>query len=288
MSDLLLEWMSFRMSGDLADVPPDFVGGTRVQRIADDLSMAGHLEITAPSSWHIAPPVLAGFPGDAKEPATAILCGARTSGVLSRLDGACVGQPVTVKTTSVPGRPSIVSLSATAFRDLTAAADRAGLRFQKDAGFTLLACLPTIRQWPRTPCSMVAGRVDTVHRFSRSKLEWVESSLAEATQKRIGLFRIKRDWDWVTILKSGESQCAKIDDRAGRFIIAAKRRDARWDANSQTLSFPLRLYPPAIVARALVLCTGVLPAYKDRRVVFGGITPSVLRLALAVTGLKLA
>jgi hypothetical protein len=288
MSDLLLEWMSFRMSGDFADVPADFVGGTRMQRIADDLSMAGHLEITAPSSWHIAPPVLAGFPADAKEPATAILCGARTSGVLSRLDEACMGQAVTVKTTSVPGRPSIMSLSATAFRDLTAAADRAGLRFQKDAGFTLLACLPTIRQWPRTPCPMVAGRVDTVHRFSRSKLEWVESSLAEATQKRIGLFRIKRDWDWVTILKSGESQCAKIDDRAGSFIIAAKRRDARWDANSQTLSFPLRLYPPAIVARALVLCTGVLPAYKDRRVAFGGITPSVLRLALAVTGLKLA
>lgn len=288
MSDLLLEWMSFRMSGDLADVPADLAGGTRLQRIADDLSMAGHLEIAAPSSWHIAPPVLAGFPGDAKEPATAILCGARTSGVLSRLDEACMGQAITVKTTSVPGRPSIVSLSATAFRDLTAAADRAGLRFQKNAGFTLLACLPTIRQWPRTPCPMVAGRVDTVHRFSRSKLEWVESSLAEATKKRIGLFRIKRDWDWVTILKSGESQCAQIDDRAGRYIIAAKRRDARWDANSQTLSFPLRLYPPVIVARAFVLCTGVLPVYKDRRVVFGGITPSVLRLALAVTGLKLA
>jgi hypothetical protein len=112
--------------------------------------------------------------------------------------------------------------------------------------------------------------------------------LAEATQKSIGLFRIKRDWDWVTILKSGESQIARIDDRAGRFIIAAKRRDARWDADSQELSFPLRLYPPAIVSRAFVLCTGVLPIYKDRRVVFGGITPSVLRLALAVTGLRLA
>ena len=288
MSDLLLEWMSFRRSGDLADVPADFAGSTRVQRIADDLSMAGHLEMTALSSWRIAPPVLAGFPGDAKGPATAILCGARTSGVLARLDAASTGQAVTLNTTAVPGRPSIVSLDAASARDLMAAADRAGLRFQRDAAFTLLACLPTIRQWPRTPCPMVAGRVDTVHRFSRSKLEWVESSLAEATQKRIGLFRIKRDWDWVTILKSGESQCAKIDDRAGRFIIAAKRRDARWDANSQTLSFPLRLYPPAIVARALVLCTGVLPAYKDRRVVFGGITPSVLRLGLAVTGLKLA
>lgn len=288
MSDLLLEWMSFRMSGDLADVRADFTGGTRVQRLADDLSMLGHLEVTAPSSWHVAPPVIAGFPGDAKEPATAILCGARTSGVLSRLNEACTGQATTVNTTPVPGRPSIVALRGASPGDLAEVADRAGLLFQKDAAFTLLACLPTIRQWPRTPCPMVAGRVETVYRFSRSKLEWIESSLAEATTKRVGLFRIKRDWDRVTILKAGASQYARIDDRAGRFIIAAKRRDARWDANSQTLSFPLRLYPPAIVARALVLCTGVLPVYKDRRVVFGGITPSVLKLALAVTGLRLA
>ena len=288
MSDLLLEWMSFRMSGDLADVPADLIGGKRVQRITDDMSMLGHLETTGPSSWHIAPPVLAGSPGDAKGPPTAILCGARTSGVLARLNEACMGQAVTVGTTPVPGRPSVVALSAASSRDLAAAAARAGLRFQKDAGFTLLACLPTVRDWPRTPSPMVAGRVDTVLRFSRSKLEWVESSLANATEARIGLFRIKRDWDWVTILKSGESQYARIDDRAGRFIVAAKRREVRWDSTAQTLSFPLRLYPPAIIARAFVLCTGVLPVYKDRRVVFGGITPSVLRLALPMTGLRLA
>lgn len=286
MSDLLLEWMSFRMFGDLSEVPTDFTGGTRVQRIADDLSMLGHLEMTTASSWQIAPPVLASFPEDAKGPSTAILCGARTAGVLARLNAACTAQAITVNTIAVPGRPSIVSLSASSSRDLAAAAELAGLRLQNNAGFTLLACLPIISQWPRTPCAMVAGRVDTVLRFSRSKLEWVESSLAQATQARTGLFRIKRDWDWVTILKSGESQCARIDDRAGRFIVAAKRRDVGWDANTQTLSFPLRLYPPAIVARAFALCTGVLPIYKDRRVVFGGITPSVLRLALAVTGLR--
>lgn len=288
MSDLLLEWMSFRMSGDLADVPADFTGGTRVQRIADDLSMLGHLEMTAPSSWHIAPPVLAGLPADSCGSPTAILCGARTPGMLARLNEASMGHASAVNTITVPGRPSIVSVSGASWGDLNGIADRSGLRFQKNAGFTLLACLPTISQWRRTPCPMVGGRVDTVHRFSRSKLEWVESSLAQATQARFGLFRIKRDWDWVTILKSSELQCARIDDRAGRFIIAAKRRDVRWDATSRTLSLPLRLYPPAILARSLTVCTGVLPTYRDRRIVFGGITPSVLKLTLAITGLKLA
>ena len=43
-----------------------------------------------------------------------------------------------------------------------------------------------------------------------------------------------------------------------------------------------------IIARALILCTGTLPVYGDRRVHFRGITPAVLRMALAITGLRLA
>ena len=135
---------------------------------------------------------------------------------------------------------------------------------------------------------MVAGRVDIVRRFSRSKLAWIDATLPEATTAGSGLFRIKRDWDWVTILKSNATDCARIDDRAGRFIVAARRHQARWDAQTQTMSFPLQLYPPVIIARALTLCIGALPVYEDRYVHFHGVTPAVLRLVLAITGLRLA
>ncbi len=287
MSDPLLEWMSFRRSGDIQDIPADLAGNSRAYRIVDDLSMLGHLETTA-ASWQVAPPALAGLPGDFEQQTAAILCGARTAGVVAKLDEACHQTGAKMEATFPANRPSVVLVRAATRQALMDAATCAGLPLQRDAAFTLLACLPTLSAWPRIPCAMVAGRVDTVRRFSRSKLVWVESSLADATEARAGLFRIKRDWDWVTILKSNRVDCARIDDRAGRLIVAAKRRVARWDPKTHTLSLPLQLYPPAVVARAFVLCTGSLPAYADRRVHFRGVTPVVLGVALAVTGLRLA
>jgi hypothetical protein len=49
-------------------------------------------------------------------------------------------------------------------------------------------------------------------------------------------------------------------------------------------------FPPAAVARALTLCTGFLPRYEpaSRRISFGDIPPEILRLTLAITGLRLA
>jgi hypothetical protein len=137
---------------------------------------------------------------------------------------------------------------------------------------------------------MVGGRVDTVRRFSGSKREWVESSLAEANGVRRGFFRIKRDYDWVSILKSSPSDCAYIEDRAGRLIMASKLRLASWDSAARSFSLPIELYPPTLIARALALCTGTLPQFErsTRRISFGGVGTFMQRLALAITGLRLA
>jgi hypothetical protein len=290
MSDVLLEWMSYRTSGDVRDVPPELAEIARIYRVLDDLSMLGHVEKTDRTSWRVAPPVLAGMPGDCGGPSTAVLCGARTFGILSRLDHGCHETGTEKITIAVANRPSVIRLTAPSPAAMMATAAQAGLPLQRDASLTLLACLPAISDWPRTACAMVAGRVETVRRFSRSRLKWVESSLAEATDASRGLFRIRRDWDSVTILKSARTECARIDDRAGRLIVAAKGRHVRWDAKAGVMSFPLELYPPAIIARALSLCAGALPAYsaRDRVVRFSGVTPVILRLALAITGLRLA
>ena len=132
--------------------------------------------------------------------------------------------------------------------------------------------------------------IKAIRRFSGSRIEWVNSSLAEAAAAPRGFFRIKRDWDWVSIIKFSQSDCAYIDDRAGRMSTARKLRCASWDAVSQTFGLPVRLYPPAAIARALTLCTGKLPLFDnvERRILFGGVGPAMLRLALAITGLRLA
>ena len=290
MTDRLLEWMSFRRAGRLSDVVHDLGNAGSVRRTVDDLATLGHLELLPDASWRIAPPVLASLPNGSVGPVSAVLCGARTPEVLASLASACSRDGVQLVTETATARPSVVRVMAASISELAAVAAAAGVPIQREAAFTLLACTPTIRDWPRKPCPMVGGRVETVRRFSRSRIGWVASTLADASAARSGFFRIKRDWDWVSLLKTDVSECAYIDDRAGRLAAAAKLKAASWTAGSGTLDLPGQLFPPAPIARALTLCTGFLPQYDaaTRRISFAGIPPEVLRLTLAITGLKLS
>lgn len=290
MTDRLLEWMSFRRSGRVGDIVSALADAGAIRRTVDDLATLGHIELLAGADWKIAPPVLAMLPGRPEGGASAVLCGARTPGVLDSLVSACRSVGVQLDTQAAAARPSVIRVMAASNSGLAAAASAAGIPLQHDAALTLLACTPAIRDWPRTPCPMVAGRVETVRRFSRSRIGWIASTLAEASTARSGFFRIKRDWDWVSLLKTDVSECAYIDDRAGRLAAAAKLKAAAWTASSGALDLPAPLYPPAPIARALALCTGFLPQYDaaTRRISFAGVPPEILRLTLAITGLKLA
>lgn len=288
MTDLLLEWMSFRGAGRFDDLPAELSDRVPARRTVEDLATLGHVEAEDAASWRVAPPVLAGLPGG-EQLSGAVLCGARTPGVLGRLAAACEREGAQMSVTATPSRPSLIRVAAPSKAALAVAADAAGTAFQSDAAFTLLACTPTIRNWPRTPCAMAGGRVETVRRFSRSKISWVASTLAEANASKGGFFRIKRDWDWVSILKTGVAECAYVDDRVGRLVASAKLRAVSWDSASRTLSLPGQLYPPGTIARALTLCTGTLPRFDaaSRRICFSSVHPEILRLTLAITGLRL-
>lgn len=290
MTDLLLEWMSFRRAGRMSDVPAHLADGGAVRRTVDNFAVLGHLELLNGTSWKVAPPTLAELPTQAAHGAVAVLSGARTSGVLSSLTAACQDADAQMTTLTVANQPAVIRVTAASSAHLASVASAARIPLQHDAALTLLACTPAIRDWPRTPCIMVEGRVDTVRRFSRSRMGWVESTLAEAAAAKTGFFRIKRDWDWVSLLKTDVSQCAYIDDRAGRLAAALKLKVVSWTANSRTLDMPSRLFPPIAIARALALCTGFLPRYEaaSRRIYFCDIPPEILRLTLAITGLKLA
>ena len=49
MSDLLLEWMSFRTEGRLEELPSELIAGPP-RRMLDDLSMLGHIEMPSASA----------------------------------------------------------------------------------------------------------------------------------------------------------------------------------------------------------------------------------------------
>jgi hypothetical protein len=257
---------------------------------SSNLSALGHIEVIGGSAWRVAPPTLACIACDSSTNFSAVLCGARTPGVMLKLHAACQGAGVAVESTVQHESPSRVLVSAPSIGALAETAARAGILFQLNAGYTLLACLPSLGAWPRRPCEMPSGRVGTVKRFSGSEARWIPTTLDNAQSSAKGFYRVQRDWDWVSVLKSGVTDCAYIDERAGRLLAAAKRRHASWTAESRKLSLPARLVPPAHIARALVLCSGLLPDF-DRgttRISFSNITPQMLRLTLSITGLKLA
>jgi hypothetical protein len=232
-------------------------------------------------------PVLAGLPRDGG--IAAVLCGARTPKLLDSLAAACSAAGTHLNSERHDGRPATVMIVAASQELLADAAVRAGIPLQCDAALRILACTPSVRLWPRTPCPMVQGRVETVRRFSRSKMHWVSSTLEEAAAASAGFFRIQRDWDWVSLIKSSPQDVALIDDRAGRMSAAAKCKVVRWIPDSGTLSLPAQLYPPGIMARGMALCSGRLPRFdrETRQIAFAGVRPEHLRLFLALTGLRL-
>jgi hypothetical protein len=255
--------------------------------LVDDLVTLGHAERTGGDGWRVAPPVLAGLPREVG--AAAVLCGARTPALLASLNKASIDADANVSSVPQGRGPATIILTAPSPDALALAAQTAGVPYQQEAGLHMLACTPSIREWPRTPFPMVQGKVESVRRFSSSSLQWVACTLAEAAAATKGFFRIKRDWDWVSLLKSGPALALRIDDRAGRLAAAAKCKAVSWSRESAVLALPAQLYPPTLIARGLVLCSGHLPSF-DRASMqnsYTGIQPEHLRLILALSGLRL-
>ena len=289
MKDVLLEWMSFRGTGRVTDLPEDLIGGESPRKIVEALAVLGHVEYIDSNRWRIVPPLLAGLPEDGLV-STAVLCGARTAALLSRLKTGCAERGAEVVESPAANGPDVVRVSSPSDSVVSMVAKEMRLAFQRNSAFTLLSCTPAIRNWPRAPCPMVSGKVETVLRFSRSKLDWVDSTLDEARGSQRGFFRVRRDWDWVSIIKMGSEKSAYIDDRAGRLIVAEKLKVVSWDAEHQEFAVPMQLFPPRLIARALTMCTGIPPSYDEahRRICFSGISIEVAKLALAITGLRIA
>lgn len=45
MTDLLLEWMSFRRAGRISDLPVDLAEGGAIRRTVDHFAVLGHVEL---------------------------------------------------------------------------------------------------------------------------------------------------------------------------------------------------------------------------------------------------
>jgi len=289
MSNLLLEWMSFRTEGRKSDIPTALCA-SQIEFVLNDLELLGHIERGDEGRWKVAPPVLAGLPHEPGNEVRAILCGGRTLHLMTRLASACEQASVVLHEEPSENHPNRILISASSLRHLMELSALCGIPYQDAAGYTLLACLPRLQDWPRQPCPMMRGRVELVRRFSRSQQKWVESSHEEAIAASQGFFRLKGDYRWANIIKSSATESAYIDKKAGRLLMASKLRVVSWNSGTRQLSIPTSLYPPALITRALTLCSGLLPHYdgSKRKLTFERINPEMMRLMLEITGLRLA
>ena len=70
--------------------------------------------------------------------------------------------------------------------------------------------------------------------------------------------------------------------QVGKYIVMRRKRGLiAYDATTRALSLPASCRPPLLIERALVLCSGLLPAFdaSSRRLEYTCIPPSVARLA---------
>jgi hypothetical protein len=297
----LLLWMSVRGSGSRssfrAKVAERDDGHTRTaaaHRLAEwDLSRLGHAEFEPDADragWRIAPPVLAA--GDYQGPWRGILCGARTPSLAAALsDGAAECE---VQQRAQPAAPDVIEVVAQSARALAEVASRSGIAVQWNASLAVLATCPP----PQTglqPVPMPVGGW-TVARFSKSELAWVPSSSTEALAAKSGLFRFAAEQQPTAYILVEGGQPHSCDAAGGKYCMLSRRSRAQrrrspvlsFDAHARELAVRASCRPPLLVERALVLCSGELPAFRDRHLVYSGIDRCVAAATAAFLGLRLS
>ncbi len=247
------------------------------QRNRFALQRLGHVEFfsnEAEQGWRVVPPVVALLPSDSGE---GILCGARSSDLIERLDRV---DDVDIIRADGPGMPQRIEIRGTSHA-VALAASRLGVLVQANAATAILSAVPVVRDpaaWNRTTIPETQGW--TVHRFSSSRLGWTESTRTDATKTRTGFFRFVMKHQRFYYLRWFD-HTYRVPVQVGKYVVMRKTRDlVAYDAVTRTLSVPVSCRPPLLIERALILCAGLLPAFDapSRRLKYTCIPPNVARL----------
>jgi hypothetical protein len=293
----LLIWMSARGSGstrsfrakvaEIEGATPQARQGTARARLAAwTLSKLGHAEFAGSASvagWRIAPPVLAA--ADIHGPPRAVLCGARSTELLSGLVGAA--GTLRLSTSPLPGAPDLIELRAESANMLARMAAQVGIPVQWNASLTILAACPLISSIALEERAIPAGAGWTVSRFSKSGLAWVPSSAAVAHSLPAGLFRFRGDYGASYILKQG-AKAWSCNPAVGKFRILTRRnRTLNYSAATRELTVAAACRPPELVERALTIASGHLPVFRDNTLVYSDVGRTTAEAAATILGQRL-
>jgi hypothetical protein len=299
-ADAVLLWMSARGSGSwqqfrgavedvglAADADPrapvetDNADGLRLyQLLRLNFERIGHAEFfkgAAGADWRIVPPVLA-ISGTGDN-ALGVIAGARSRRRLARVRETFGDR---LRETVLDEYPTH-QVAFGAAPQLAAMGEQAGLLVQHDAPLTILLSIPSVDSVlarPRTQLPFGGGW--SVERFSTSTLTWKPSVRDEAERASMGLFRFSfRHERRVLLCTRGDAR--EVAAQIGKYALLkrAKRKVLTCERATRTIAVPPICRPPLLVERALILSSGVLPAFNPTtgRLVYAGVPEPVARLA---------
>ena len=268
---LVSDYDSDRIATNTSDFP-------MYQKIRLALQHLGHVEFPLKEldlRWRVVPPVIALLPNKLNE---GVLCGARSPDLLKRLrhlDG------IETIRTKKPGMPQRLLIRGSPLA-IASAATHLGCLIQEDAATTILTGVPNVRDstaWFRTEIPETSGW--TVHRFSSSRLRWVNMTGEDVMVIRTGFFGfVMKHQTFYYLRWHGSSYNVPV--QSGKYAVMRRKHGIlTYDTPTKTLSVPVICRPPLLIERALVLCSGILPHFDSvsRRVKYLNVPPDVARLA---------
>ncbi|MET3395793.1 hypothetical protein ABIC33_006470 [Variovorax sp. 1140] len=293
MNELLL-WMSARRSGTVQDFRAKAaqLGAVQSGRAAwrttqwnfEKLAHAEFGPAADAGSWCIAPPVLAAGQPELSGRVRAVLCGARTPRLVDRLLGS--GGGVSLNVRAQAGMPDLIEASASNLAELKQFATQAGVRLQSNASLAVLCCATPPKSVLLQPASLPVGGW-AVSAFSKFALEWQASTPREAREARSGLFRFRSDYETVHIIAK-DGRAWTCDPAAAKYrILRPRNRVLAYTASDCTLTVRATCRPPLLVERALVLCSGLLPEYRDGALFYRQVDRAVAQAAAVLLGQRL-
>ena len=253
------------------------------QQLRLNLERLAHVEFFArqcEDGWRVAPPTLAASYADGRW--LGVLCGARSDALRERF--AQAGAAVDFQVNQQAGAPDVLCVLAKEKHDLVRLAEQAKVRFQSDAPLAILSHLPaTDPPSRRSPMAEFPQGADwKIHEFQAEQLRWSAIQRNEANARRTGLFKFTIHFQRPRYFIRLEGRTHELPRAIGFYAFLRRRKQVlRYDRAARTLTLPAVCRPPLLLERALVLCSGLAPAFdpRDSRLTYARVLEDIARFA---------
>jgi len=218
---------------------------------------------TTDHDWRVTPPVLA--VSQAANAYTGFIIGARSDRLIRRVEIAAPRGSLRVE--PVEHSPDSLSVESDELSTLGVLASAVGLVFQQDAPNAILATLRAVDS------AVMGQRVDvpigkewSFERFLERELRWGVVTRTDMESAPFGLFRLRFRYRTEILMRwSGISYVTSLQEAKYLALKRARKTVLNYDAGTLTFSVPAICRPPTLIERALLLCSGRLPAFEIRR-----------------------